>query len=96
MAQRAGASKVTTENRDGTTFEAAVVLTAMTVKLGRLGRASWLMVGGGANFGGGGRFSGGGGGGGLTSSMIFVSIGALITSTILWPRPFTRAYPRAT
>jgi hypothetical protein len=36
--------------------------------------------GGGAVFGGGGRVSGGGGGGGFTSSMIFVSIGALTTS----------------
>ena len=61
------------------------------------GLATWIS-GGGTNdgggiaiFGGGGRFSGGGGGGGLTSSMILVSIGALITSTILWPNPLTRA-----
>ena len=38
--------------------------------------------GGGANLGGGGRFSGGGGGG-LTSSMILVSIGPLMTSMTL-------------
>ena len=49
--------------------------------------------GGGANFGGGGRFSGGGGGGGLTSSMILVSIGALMTSTTLRARPLTSAQP---
>ncbi len=52
--------------------------------------------GGGANFGGGGRFSGGGGGGGLTSSMILVSIGARITSTMRWARPVTRAQPSST
>ncbi len=48
--------------------------------------------GGGANFGGGGRFSGGGGGG-FTSSMILVSIGALMTSTTLRARPLTSAQP---
>ena len=56
----------------------------------------YFMAAGGGG-GGGGAGSGvsvgapGGGGGGLTSSMILVSIGALITSTILRPRPLTRA-----
>ncbi len=49
--------------------------------------------GGGANFGGGGRFSGGGGGGGLASSMILVSIGALMTSIIRCANPFIMAQP---
>ena len=49
--------------------------------------------GGGANLGGGGRFSGGGGGGGLTSSMILVSIGALITSTRRCANPLSNAQP---
>jgi hypothetical protein len=49
--------------------------------------------GGGANFGGGGRFSGGGGGGGLVSSMILVSIGALMTSTTRCASPLTTAQP---
>ena len=48
--------------------------------------------GGGSVFGGGGRFSGGGGGG-LTSSMILVSMGALMISTTLRARPLTRAQP---
>ena len=52
--------------------------------------------GGGANLGGGGRFSGGGGGGGLTSSMILVSIGALITSIMRCARPVTSAQPNST
>jgi hypothetical protein len=52
--------------------------------------------GGGANFGGGGRFSGGGGGGGFTSSMILVSMGPLITSTMRWAKPLSRAQPSNT
>ena len=48
-----------------------------------------------ANFGGGGRFSGGGGGGGLVSSMILVSMGARITSTMRCASPVTSAHPSA-
>src|SRR6478672_4979943 len=62
------------------------------------GGGAWIWISGGGMNGGGGAasFGGGGGGGtsgggGFTSSMIFVSIGCLITSMIFLPSPVTSA-----